>query len=86
MPTYTMRFPSFDARSNRGEIRWELFIHRDVRDVLVTPCDDTLLVVFRGQPDVKSWTETLIEAGFPRPRFDGTGGDEIMSNPRDAAA
>jgi hypothetical protein len=54
--------------------------------VLVTPCDDTLLVVFRGQPDVKSWTETLIEAGFPRPRFDGTGGDEILSDPRDAAA
>jgi len=26
------------------------------------------------------------EAGFPRPRFDATGGDEIMSDPRDAAA
>jgi hypothetical protein len=86
MPTYKMRFPGFDARSNRGEIRWELFVHRDVRDVLLTPFEDTLLVVFRGQPDVKSWTHTLIEAGFPRPRFDDTGGGEIVSDPRDAAA
>jgi hypothetical protein len=85
VPTYKMRFPEFDARFNRGDIRWELFVHRDIRDVLLTPYEDTLLVVFRGQPDVKSWTQTLVEAGFPRPRFDGTGGDEIVG-PRDAAA
>lgn len=85
MSIHEMRFPDFDARSNRGKIRWELFVHRDVRDVLLTPCDDTLLVVFRGQPDVESWTHTLIEAGFPRPRLDATGGDEIVG-PRDAAA
>jgi hypothetical protein len=85
MPTYKMRFPEFDARSNRGDIRWELFVDLNVRDVLLSPCDDTLLVVFRGQPDVKNWTRILIDAGFPRPRFDGTGGDEIVG-PRDAAA
>ena len=37
MHGYEMRFPGFDARSNLGPIRWELFLHRDVRDVVPTP-------------------------------------------------
>src|SRR5947209_443717 len=62
MHSYEIRFPGFDARSNRGLIRWELFLHRDVRDVLLTTREDTLQVVFRGEPDTTRWSQTLVEA------------------------
>jgi hypothetical protein len=45
-----MRFPGFDARSNRGLIRWELFVDHDLRDVLMTSRDDALCVVSLGEP------------------------------------
>jgi hypothetical protein len=86
MRTYEMQFPGFDARSNRGVIRWELFLHRDVRDVLITPREDTLLVVFRGEPDLRGWARTLAEAGLPVPRIDGKPPDRIVQPPGGPAA
>jgi hypothetical protein len=77
-----MRFPGYDARSNRGLIRWELFLDHDVRDVLLTSRDDTLCVIYRGQPDLIRWAATLIEAGFPTPRF---GEVPAEANPEAAA-
>ena len=86
MRTLDMRFPGFDARSNRGVIRWALFIDHDVRDVLLTHRRDTLRVVFIGEPDVINWTQRLDEEGFPLPEFDGEPSDEITEIPEDAAA
>ncbi len=71
MSNCEMRFLGYDARSHRGWIRWELFLHRDVRDVLLTSRDDTLCVVYRGDPDPLGWAATLKEAGFPASRFGG---------------
>jgi hypothetical protein len=65
-----IRFPGFDARSARGPIRWELFLDRDVRDVLVTQRPDTLRIVYRGDPDPVTWAAALRSAGFPEPVFD----------------
>jgi hypothetical protein len=84
--SYDMRFPGFDARTNRGLIRWELFLHRDVRDVLLTTHEDTLQVVFRGEPDPTGWSQTLVEAGFPAPHLESPTGDAVADGPRDAAA
>jgi hypothetical protein len=68
-----IRFQGYDARSNRGLIRWELFLHWDIRDVLLTPRTDTLCIVYRGEPDPIAWAATLQEAGFPIPEFLGPG-------------
>ena len=51
MKNCKMRVPGYDARAQRGWIRWELFLHDEVRDVLPTPRDDTLCVVYRGEPE-----------------------------------
>lgn len=86
MRSCEMRFPGYDARSNRGLIRWELFLHREVRDVLLTPRDDSLRVVYRGEPDPVGWTATLTDAGFPAPRFGDAAKDAITDGSRSAAA
>jgi hypothetical protein len=86
MRTCEMRFPGFDARSNRGLIRWALFIDHNVRDVLMTSRDDALCVVFLGAPALSEWTLSLIEAGFPRPEFGGPPADAIDESLSDAAA
>lgn len=86
MRTCDMRFPGFDARSNRGRIRWELFTHRDVAGVLLTLREDTLCVVFHGEPNPHGWARTLCDAGFPRPVFSGPRGKAFVDGPRGAAA
>ncbi len=62
-------FSSYDARSQRGLIRWELFLHHEIKDVLITSRENTLLVVYEGEPDHPSWAATLRAAGFPTPTF-----------------
>jgi hypothetical protein len=86
MKNCEMRIPGYGARSNRGSIRWELFLHDEVRDVLLTPRDDSLRVVYRGEPDPDGWTATLTAAGFPRPCFGETTGDANIDEPDSAAA
>ena len=82
MNSCEMQFPDYDARSNRGLIRWELFLHSDVRDVVLTSRDDTLRVVFRGSADPAGWSKTLTGAGFPAPVFGGV----MASSPEGSAA
>jgi hypothetical protein len=86
MRTCEMRFPGFDARSNRGLIRWELFVDHDLREVLVTSRDDALCVVFLGLPRFTEWTRALTEAGFPAPEFGGPPADAIDESLSDAVA
>jgi hypothetical protein len=86
MRTCQMRFPGFDARSNRGKIRWELFIDHDVKDVFMTSRDDTLCVVFVGEARFTEWTRILAEAGLPRPEFGGPQADAVDESLFDAAA
>ena len=69
MSSCEMHFPEYNARMNRGLIRWELFLHPEVRDVLLTSREDTLRVVFRGPTNADAWAATLNEAGFPAPVF-----------------
>jgi hypothetical protein len=69
MSSCEMSFSDYDARFHRGEIRWELFLHREVKDVLLTPHADTLCVVYSGDPDPIGWAATLNQAGFPTPQF-----------------
>ncbi|MEA2427776.1 MAG: hypothetical protein QOF37_1404 [Thermoleophilaceae bacterium] len=45
-------------------VRWELFIHPDVRDVLATDRPDVVLVIHRGEPQPSRWLETLRSAGY----------------------
>ena len=81
-----MRFPGFDARSNRGVIRWELFSDHDVRDVLRTSRHDALCVVFLGEPRFAEWAHVLTAAGFPVPEFGDPPADAIPEGLDDAAA
>lgn len=62
-----IRFPGYDARSSRGPIRWELFLDRNVRDVLTTPQADTLKVIPMSDPDPVAWAVTLKAGGYPDP-------------------
>jgi hypothetical protein len=63
-----LRFPGFDAASEHGPIRWELFLDWDVRAVLQTPRRDTLLILHRGTADPERWSAILRDAGFPTPQ------------------
>jgi hypothetical protein len=46
------------------QIRWELFVHREIRDV-ARFVDGTLAIAYEGdQPDVAAWQETLRSHGF----------------------
>ncbi|MTD45116.1 hypothetical protein GKE82_12640 [Conexibacter sp. W3-3-2] len=63
-----LRFPdAFPARARRGEIRWQLFLCREVRDVLPTSRPDTLHVVFDGPVRLDRWTAALAQEGLPVP-------------------
>jgi hypothetical protein len=81
-----IRFHGYDARSNRGLIRWELFLHRAVRDVLLTPRSDTLRVLYRGEPDPAAWALTLTVAGFPAPEVLWPTRCELSDDPPSSAA
>jgi hypothetical protein len=81
-----IRFHGYDARSRRGLIRWELFLHRNVRDVLLTPRSDTLRVVYRGAPDPAAWALTLTVAGFPAPEALGLTRCQLSDDPHSSAA
>lgn len=65
-----LRFPGFDAGGERDWIRWELFLHHEVRDVLRTRWSDTLLVLHRGTANPEAWSATLRAAGFPAPELE----------------
>ena len=45
-------------------LRWELFIFRDVRDVLPTGRTDTVVVVHRGSARQSEWIDALVAAGI----------------------
>lgn len=45
-------------------VRWELFIFRDVRDVLATRDRDRLLIVHRGGAQPERWLQALNDAGL----------------------
>jgi hypothetical protein len=48
----------------RTWVRWELFIFRDVRDVLSTRDADRVLVVHHGPPRIDEWLDALRESGL----------------------
>jgi hypothetical protein len=72
MNSSDLHFPSYDAAAQQPAIRWALFTHRDVRDVLPTMHRDTLRVIHRGPGDDTAWRATLVGAGFPAPRVDAS--------------
>lgn len=86
MKSCAMHLPGYNARSNQGWIRWELFLHDEVRDVLPTPREDTLCVVYRGEPDREGWAATLTAAGYPTPSFEETTREANIDEPDSAAA
>ncbi len=53
-------------------VRWELFLFRDVRDVLPGSRDGTVVVIHTGAARPEAWLRELHEAGLvaqrPRPR------------------
>lgn len=62
-----LSFPTFPAATHRASIRWALFTHPEIRDVLPTLHADTLRVLHDGPIDATAWGATLIAAGFPAP-------------------
>jgi hypothetical protein len=63
-----LSFPAFAAAAHHTQMRWALFVHPDVRDVLPTLHADTLRVIHRGPGDPAAWSATLVAAGFPAPQ------------------
>jgi len=45
-------------------VRWELFVFRDVRDVLPGSRPDTVVVAHRGGARPAAWRTTLLAAGI----------------------
>ncbi|MDW5595755.1 hypothetical protein VSS74_15500 [Conexibacter stalactiti] len=70
MQSSDLNFPTFAAAAHHAQIRWALFAHRDVRDVLLTLHSDTLRVLHSGPVDAAAWSATLIAAGFPAPEIE----------------
>jgi len=68
--TCTIHFSGFDARAQRGSIRWALFLDWNIREVLLTEHSGTLQIIFNGAPDPAAWADLLTDAGFPPPSFD----------------
>lgn len=83
MSSCTVRFADRDVRSERGFIRWELFVDWDVRDVLLTDRPDTLRILFRGSPDLPAWSKLITDAGYPPPCFgvveDASSGERVAA-------
>ena len=52
------------ARHDPRVVRWELFVFSDVRDVLPTPRQDTVVVVHRGRAQRDAWLVALSDAGM----------------------
>lgn len=67
MNSCIIRFPGYDARAERGAIRWELFLDWNVREVLATERADTLRILFKGAPTPEAWSRLLVDAEFPPP-------------------
>lgn len=68
MNSCDLHFPAFNAAAEHARIRWALFAHQEVHDVLPTLHADTLRVRHRGAADAAAWTATLTELGFPAPQ------------------
>lgn len=45
-------------------VRWELFIFREIRDVLATGERDRVVVAHRGQAQPTRWLQALRDAGL----------------------
>lgn len=69
MNTCPIQFPGYDARAERGAIRWELFLDQNIRNVLRTERADTLRIVFNEAAVPAAWAKLLTDAGFPEPLF-----------------
>jgi len=65
-----LRVPGGSANWRR--VRWDLFIFRDVRDVLVTHDRDRVLVVHRGCAQPDRWRQALNDAGLGRYPVNGS--------------
>lgn len=54
-------------RHTASAVRWELFVFRDVRDVLRGSRADTVIVVHRGRARPEAWRATLLANGIGTP-------------------
>lgn len=64
-----LSFPTFPAAAHHASIRWALFVHPEIRDVLPTLHADTLRVLHDGPIAADAWGATLVAAGYPVPRI-----------------
>jgi hypothetical protein len=63
MNVYTLRVEPA-ARMSVEEIRWELFVHREIRDVSRF-VDETVAIAYEGEePNVAAWRQTLHSCGL----------------------
>jgi hypothetical protein len=63
MNVYTLRVEPTD-RMSVDQIRWELFVHREIRDVSRF-ADGTLAIAYQGEePNVAAWQQTLRSCGL----------------------
>jgi hypothetical protein len=63
MKVYTLRVEPTGGMSVE-QIRWELFVHHEIRDVSRF-VDGTLAIAYQGEePNVAAWEQTLRSCGF----------------------
>ncbi|GAC1320192.1 MAG: hypothetical protein NVSMB25_12160 [Thermoleophilaceae bacterium] len=84
--TCKLRFPAPVTDAQWKAIRWELFLHWDIRDVVPTTRPDTLQVVYRGRLDDHAWAATLEAGGFPVGVLVSADPDVHSPRPIDSAA
>lgn len=85
MSTCELRFRGYDAASQRGAIRWKLFLDRHVRDVLLTPSADKLRALHNGSADPSTGAPCCGPRAFPR-RHGASQEVLAADEPRDAVA
>lgn len=68
MNSCDLHFPACNVAAEHARIRWALFVHPEIHDVLPTLHADTLRVRYRGTADIAAWCATLTGLGLPMPR------------------
>ena len=64
LPLFATELELGDAARNPSAVRWELFLFRDVRDVLPGPRPGSVVVFHSGLARPDAWRAELQDAGL----------------------
>lgn len=64
MNAYLIRIRGLRDEPTLWAVRWQLFIHHEISDVVRGVQPETVAVLYRDEADPEAWIATLREAGY----------------------